>query len=284
MDFEKISSRQNPHVRRLAELRERAARAESGLFLIEGMRELERAAANGIEFVEFCFCPELIRNPLAEKIFASARERLAPTAIFELSRPAFEKISYRDRPEGVLAVARAREHTLETLPAFGGGDKGGSAPLFLVAESVEKPGNLGALARVADSAGCSALICCGDGGTDVYNPNAIRASQGTLFSVPIAVAPAHAVRDRLFARGVTIFATAPAAEKIYWECDFRVPAAVLMGTEATGLSEFWLSEKTADARVVPVAIPQLGAADSLNVSAAASICLFEALRQRKTAN
>lgn len=279
MNFEKISSRQNPHVRRLAELRERAARAESGLFLIEGMRELERAAANGVEFVEFCFCPELIRNPLAEKIFASARERLAPSAIFELSRPAFEKISYRDCPEGVIAVARAREHTLEALPAFGESE-GGAAPLFLIAESVEKPGNLGALARVADSAGCSALICCGDAGTDVYNPNAIRASQGTLFSVPIAVAPAREVRDWLFTHGVTIFATAPAAEKIYWECNFCVPAAVLMGTEATGLSDFWLGEKNADARVVPVAIPQLGAADSLNVSAAASICLFEALRQR----
>ena len=280
MNFEKISSRQNPHVRRLAELRERAARTESGLFLLEGLRELERAAANGIEFVEFLFCPELVRNPLAEKIFASARERLAPSAIFELSRPAFEKISYRDRPEGVIAVARMREHTLATLPAFGEG-KGGAVPLFLVAESVEKPGNLGALARVADSAGCTALICCGDAGTDVYNPNAIRASQGTLFSVPIAVAPAREVRDWLFAHGVTIFATAPAAEKIYWDCDFRVPAAVLMGTEATGLSDFWLGEKNADSRVVPVAIPQLGAADSLNVSVAASVCLFEALRQRK---
>lgn len=277
MDFEKISSRQNPRVRRIFGLRERAARVESGLFLIEGMRELERAAANGVEFAEFCFCPELMRSPLAQKIFASARERLAPSAIFELSRPAFEKISYRERPEGVLAVARARPHTLAALPSA---TKGGAAPLFLVAESVEKPGNLGALARVADSAGCSALVCCGDAGTDVHNPNAIRASQGTLFSVPVAVASAREVRDWLFARGVTIFATAPAAEKIYWECDFRVPAAILMGTEATGLSDFWLGEKNADSRLVPVAIPQLGAADSLNVSTAASICLFEAVRQR----
>lgn len=278
MDFEKISSRQNPRVRRLAELRERSARVESGLFLIEGMRELERAAANGVEFAEFYFCPELMRSPLAERIFAAARERLAPSSIFELSRPAFEKVSYRERPEGVLAVARARSHALDVLPPFG--EKGGEPPLFLVAESVEKPGNLGALARVADSAGCSALICCGDAGTDVHNPNAIRASQGALFSVPIAVASAREVRDWLFARGVTIFATAPAAEKIYWECDFCVPAAILMGTEATGLSDFWLGEKNADSRVVPVAIPQRGAADSLNVSAAASICLFEAVRQR----
>ena len=108
-----------------------------------------------------------------------------------------------------------------------------------VAESIEKPGNLGALLRTADSAGCTALICCGDAGTDIYNPNAIRASQGTLFSVPLAVASNEAAFAWLKAQGVTVFATSPAAKKVYWDCDFRVPAAILMGTEATGLTDFW---------------------------------------------
>lgn len=274
--FEKITSRQNPRVQRLARLRERAARAAERVFLLEGMRELERAAAAGVRFSEFCFCPELMRGAAAEKIFADARLRLPAEKITELSRPAFEKISYRDKPEGVLAVAEMRRHALEDLrvPA-------GTPPLFLVAESVEKPGNLGALLRTADSVGCTALICCGDAGTDVYNPNAIRASQGALFTVPLAVASAEAARDWLEARGVTIFAAAPAAEKIYWDCDFRGPAAILAGAEATGLTDFWLGENAArDSRIVPAAIPQRGAADSLNVATAAAVFLFEALRQR----
>lgn len=275
MEFEKISSRQNPRVRRLAGLRERQAREAEGAFLLEGMRELSRALAHGVRFSEFYFCPELMRNVAAEEIFAAVQRALPAEKIAELSRPAFEKISYREKPEGVLAVAAMRDHALENLkiPA-------GAPPLFLVAESIEKPGNLGALLRVADSAGCTALICCGGAGTDVYNPNTIRASQGALFSVPLAVASPNAVRDWLFEKNVAVFAAAPAAEKIYWDCDFRGASAILMGTEATGLSDFWLG-KNADARVVPVAIPQLGAADSLNVSTAAAVCLFEAVRQRR---
>lgn len=272
--LKKITSRQNPQVLRLVKLRERAARAAERVFLLEGLRELERALASGIVFEEFYVCPELIRNPLAEKVFSNLKDVLPAEAIVELSRPAFEKVSYRDKPEGVLAVAKMRAHRLEELrvPA-------GQPPLFLIAESIEKPGNLGALLRTADSAGCTALICCGNSGTDIYNPNAIRASQGTLFSVPLAIATNDAVRSWLKEQGITIFATAPAAKKVYWDCDFRVPAAILMGTEATGLTDFWLGEHT-DANVVPVSIPQAGLADSLNVSMAATICLFEAVRQR----
>lgn len=277
MNFEKISSRQNPRVQAAAKLRERAARAESGKFLLEGLRELERAAAHGITFAEFYFCPELMRSAPARAVFEIAQKCTPRDAIFELSRPAFEKISYREKPEGVLAVAQMRTHALAALsvPAE-------TPPLFLVAESIEKPGNLGALLRIADSAGCTALICCGDAGTDVYNPNVVRASQGALFSVPLAVAPSEEVKNWLMAQGTTIFATTPAAGRIYWNCDFRVPAAILLGTESTGLSAFWLGGN-AGANVVPVAIPQLGAADSLNVSTAAAVCLFEALRQRRIA-
>lgn len=281
MSFEKITSRQNPRVQRTARLRERAFRTEARLFLLEGLREIERAAASGIRFSEFYFCPDLIRSPHAEKILAEAQRRMPAGTLFELSRPAFEKIAYREKPEGVLAVAEMREHRLESLsvPAE-------TPPLFLVAESIEKPGNLGALLRTADSAGCTGLICCGDAGTDIYNPNAIRASQGALFSMPLAVAPAENVRAWLRERGIAVFATTPSAEKIYWDCDFRTPAAILLGAESTGLTDFWLGGGNAGsaADVVPVAIPQRGLADSLNVSTAAAICLFEAVRQRSRRN
>lgn len=272
--FEKISSRQNPKIRRLFALRERREREAEGVFLLEGMRELARALAHGVRFAEFYFCPELMKNAATKEIFGEAMRKLSPEKIIELSLPAFEKISYREKPEGVLAVAEMRAHALEDLsiPA-------GTPPLFLVAESIEKPGNLGALLRIADSAGCTALICCG-AGTDVYNPNVIRASQGALFSVQLATAKASAVREWLFSKKVSVFAATPAAKKIYWDCDFRGASAILFGTESTGLSDFWLG-KDADASVVPIAIPQLGAADSLNVSTAAAVCLFEAIRQRR---
>lgn len=269
-----ITSRQNPRIQRLVRLRERSVREREQVFLLEGLREIERAVAGGIRITEFYFCPEHIRSAHAQQIAERMRASVPEEACFELSASAFEKVSYRDKPEGVLAVAAMRSHRLQDLPA----PQAGEAPLYLVAESIEKPGNLGALLRTADSAGCTALICCG-AGTDIYNPNAVRASQGTLFSMPFAVADAESVRAWLLAQNATIFATTPDAEKLYWDCDFRAPAAILLGTEATGLSAFWL-ENADKKSVVPVAIPQRGMADSLNVSMAAGICLFEAVRQR----
>lgn len=273
-----ITSRQNPRIQRLVRLRERSVRESERVFLLEGLREIERAVAGGISVTEFYFCPEKIRSPLSRKILTQMLVRVPGENCFELAPAAFEKISYRDKPEGVLAVAAMRSHRLEDLPPI----PTGTAPLYLVAESVEKPGNLGALLRTADSAGCSALICCGTG-TDAYNPNAVRASQGTLFSMPFAVAPIETVHAWLRARNVRIFATSPDAKKTYWDCDFSVPSAILVGAEATGLSPFWL-ENPENKSVVPVSIPQRGMADSLNVSMAAGICLFEAVRQRATAN
>lgn len=269
-----ISSRQNPRIQRLVRLRERTVREREGVFLLEGIREIERAVAGGFSLLEFYFCPERLRSRIAAELAEKLRADIVPENVFEVAAGAFEKISYRDKPEGLLAVAAMRRLELDDLPSA----SAGTPPLYLVAESVEKPGNLGALLRTADSAGCTALICCG-AGTDVYNPNAIRASQGTLFTIPFAVAPAEKVREWLRAQGVRIFATTPDAKKIYWDCDFRVPAAILLGTEATGLSPFWLDAPDGES-VVPVAIPQCGAADSLNVSTAAAICLFEAVRQR----
>ena len=272
MEIQLIQSRQNPRVQRLANLRERKARENEGVFAIEGMREIERALASGIEVGEIYFCREKMRSAAAEKILAATQKNPA-IAHFELSVGAMEKASYRDNPEGLIAVAKMRAHTLADLPAT----RAETAPLYLVAEAIEKPGNLGALLRTADSAGCTALLCCGLV-SDAYNPNAVRASQGTLFSMPFASAPAEEIAAWLDARGVKIFATTPAAEKLYWECDFRVPSAILLGAEATGLSDFWLGNDSA--RAEQIAIPQRGLADSLNVSTAGAICLFEAVRQR----
>lgn len=269
-----IQSRKNPRVLKLAALREnRRERERTGLFVIEGMRELERAIARKIEITELYFCPELLRNESAGKILETVRAD-KKIEIVELSRLAMEKASYRENPEGLIAVARSRKHGLNdlkiNLPA-------GSAPLFLVVEGIEKPGNLGALLRTADSAGCTAVIACALTG-DVYNPNVVRASQGTLFSMPFALGGNEEVAAWLRERGIAVFAMAPAAEKSYFDCDFTRPCAILLGTEATGLSDFWLGGGNAET----AAIPQKGLADSLNVSTAGAVALFEALRQRET--
>jgi TrmH family RNA methyltransferase len=147
--------------------------------------------------------------------------------------------------------------------------------LLLVAESVEKPGNLGALLRTADSAGCDALIVC-DPITDLFNPNVVRSSQGALFSVPVAVCTSQQAAAWMKAKGVRSLATSPAATKAYWDVDCRGPVALLLGSEKDGLTDFWL--KGADEKI---SIPQAGLSDSLNVSNAAAICLFEAVRQRR---
>ncbi|MCR5184105.1 MAG: RNA methyltransferase [Opitutales bacterium] len=268
-----IQSRKNPRVLRLSALREdRKAREAAGRFVIEGMRELERAFACKVEIEELYFCPELFRNEAAAAILATARGNAA-VEVVELSRGAMEKASYREHPEGLIAVAKTRSHQLSTLNSP---LSTLNSPLYLVVEGVEKPGNLGALLRTADSAGCDALIACGLSG-DIYNPNTVRASQGTLFSMPFALADKETVAAWLRERGITVFATSPAARERYFDCDFTGPSAILMGTESTGLSDFWLQSDF----VRPVGIPQKGLADSLNVSMAAAICLFEALRQRE---
>lgn len=272
MEIPFIQSRQNPRILRVASLRERKAREAEGVFILEGLREIERAGAAGIELTEMYFCREQIRNAAAQKILESTLKNPA-IAHYELSAGTMGKIAYRDNPEGLLALAKIRRHTLGELPPP---KATGTPPLYLVVEAIEKPGNLGALLRTADSAGCSALICC-EIISDIYNPNAIRASQGTLFSMPLAIAPVRETAEWLNAHGVKIFATTPHSKKIYWECDFNVPAAILLGSEAHGLSDFWLGES---AGTVPISIPQHGTADSLNVATAGAICLFEATRQR----
>ena len=262
---EKISSLQNPRVKELVRLRDRRPRDEAGVFLVEGYREILRALDRGVQPRELYFSSDWFLGTNEPALLA--RAEAAGAKLCELSKEAFAKVAYRERPDGLLAVAPQWRRRLEdlVLPA---------APLLLVVEAIEKPGNLGTILRGADAAGCHAVIVC-DPVTDIFNPNVVRASTGVLFSVPLAVKESARVRAWLREKSVRAVATTPAATTIYSAADLRGPLAVIMGSEQYGLSDFWLRE--AD---LPVRIPMAGQADSLNVAMAAIITLFEAVRQR----
>jgi RNA methyltransferase, TrmH family len=279
MPTEKISSLQNPRLKQLVKLRDRRPRDEAGVFLVEGYREIRRALEKKVALTELYFAPEWFLGENEPALIAQARAAGAET--FELSKEAFAKVAYRERPDGLLAVAPQWRRTLADLNVAGLGEAGpGSptpvtrAPFLLVVEAIEKPGNLGTILRSADAAGCDAVIVC-DPVTDVFNPNVVRASTGVLFSVPLVVEESARVQAWLKEKKIRTVATTPAAEKIYSDADLRGPLAVVMGSEQYGLSEFWL--KHAD---LPVRIPMAGQADSLNVAMATIITLFEAVRQR----
>ena len=264
MPAEFVQSRQNPRVQSLARLRERAHRDALGLFLVEGRRELERALARGV-IGEIYFCPDHFRGGEQTLVDGAAKSGIE---ICRLAAPAFEKVSLREGPDGLLGVAHAWKVGLAEL-------KLSPKPLLLVIERVEKPGNLGALLRSADAAGADAVIVC-DPVTDLFNPHVVRNSQGALFSVAAAVAkPDEAIA---FLRGcnITVVATTPAATMDFWDANLRAASAIVVGGEKDGLTPFWL-----DAANVRVRIPMAGKADSLNVSAAATLALFEAVRQRR---
>ncbi|MGH7958267.1 MAG: TrmH family RNA methyltransferase [Opitutaceae bacterium] len=262
---EKISSLQNPRVKLLVKLRDRRSRDEAGVFLVEGYREIRRALEKRVPLRELYFSPEWFLGENERALIAGAEE--SGTELFELSKDAFAKVAYRERPDGLLAVAPQWKRQLEdlTLPA---------SPFLLVVEAIEKPGNLGTILRSADAAGCDAVIVC-DPVTDIFNPNVVRASTGVLFSVPLFVEESARVLAWLQQHGIRTVATTPAAGQIYTAVDLRGPLAVVMGSEQYGLSEFWLKNAS-----VPVRIPMAGQADSLNVAMAAIVTLFEAVRQR----
>lgn len=262
---ERITSLQNPRVKRLVRLRERRARDEEGRFLVEGYREVRRALEKGVRPEEVYFSPDWFLGTNETALLEQARQ--AGAQLFELSKEAFAKVAYRERPDGLVAVAAQWKRSLDDLVLS-------PAPFLLVCESIEKPGNLGTILRSADAAGCDAVVVC-DPVTDLFNPNVVRASTGVLFSVPVVVAESAAVRAWLKARGIRAAATTPHTDNLYTRTDLRGPLAVVMGSEQYGLSEFWMKE--AD---VLVRIPMAGQADSLNVAMATIITLFEAVRQR----
>jgi RNA methyltransferase, TrmH family len=264
-----ISSLQNPRIKQVVALRQRSHRDESGLMLIEGYREIKRAAENGHPLVTLYFCADLFRGGNEQALLDRCRE--AGAELQACTEPVFRKISYRDRPEGLLATAPPAGRPIEslTVPA---------APLLAVAESIEKPGNLGTILRSSDAAGVHAVFVC-DRCTDVNNPNVVRASIGTLFTVPVVEASSAAVIEWLRTRRIQVLAATPHAEVEYSDVDLTKGTAIVVGTEQYGLSPEWI--KAADLRV---RIPMQGQADSLNVAAATTILLFEAVRQRRAAS
>ncbi|HET7537074.1 MAG TPA: RNA methyltransferase [Candidatus Didemnitutus sp.] len=265
MSSEKITSLQNPRVKQLVRLRERRERDDAGLFLIEGYREIRRALEKGVRPKEFYFSPEWFLGENEPALIELARQ--AGAQLFELSKDAFAKVAYRERPDGLLAIAEQWKRGLSDLAL-------GAKPFLLVVEAIEKPGNLGTILRSADAAGCDAVIVC-DPVTDIFNPNVVRASTGVLFSVPVAIADSKAVHAWLVEKGIRVVATTPDTPHLYTQTDLRGPLAIVMGSEQYGLSEFWLKESNTLVR-----IPMAGQADSLNVAMATIITLFEAVRQR----
>ncbi len=262
---EKITSLQNPRIKHLVRLRDRRPRDEAGVFLIEGYREIRRALEKQIPITELYFSPDWFLGENEPALLAQAAA--AGAQLFELTKDTFAKAAYRERPDGLLALAPQWRRSLAELQLR-------ENPFVLVVEAIEKPGNLGTILRSADAAGVDALIVC-DPVTDLFNPNVVRASTGVLFSVPVVVADSAPVRDWLRAKNIRAVATTPAANNLYTATDLRGPLALIMGSEQYGLSEYWLRESDAQ-----VCIPMAGQADSLNVAMATLITLFEAVRQR----
>lgn len=260
-----ITSPANTRIKALVRLRGRRERDRTGRFLIEGFRELRRALDAGLPIAELYVCPDLYLGTGEDAVVHGAAASGA--VIVPVAPEAFRKASYRDRPEGLLAVAEQFAVGLELLEVPEGA-------LVLVAESIEKPGNLGTMLRTADAAGVHAVIVC-DPTTDPFNPNVVRASLGTLFTVPIAIASTSETISWLRSHGIRSHATTPDATTPLWEADLAAPCAVVVGSEQYGLSEAWLG--AADERIL---IPMPGAVDSLNAAMAAGIVLFEAVRQR----
>ena len=264
----KISSLQNPQIKASVKLQDRKGREESGLFLIEGYRELNRAVTGGITILRLFICPDLFLGENESTLIQNIEE--SGGAIFECSQAVFEKISYRDRPDGLLGIGVQMKQSLGALKATIG-----TNPLLVVAEAIEKPGNLGSILRSSDGVGADGVIVC-DRCTDIYNPNVVRASVGTLFTLPVVEAEGSETFSWLQEHRIKIVATSPDAKLDYTEADLRGPVAIVVGTEQLGLSEKWL--KASD---IQVSIPMKGVADSLNVATATTLLLYEVLRQRK---
>ncbi len=271
---QKICSLQNTKVKRLVALQKKSSeRRQQGVFVVEGRREITHCMQAGYQIVALYYCPEIyndVESDTAEEDVVSllmGNHHPEAPSVFELTREVYEKVSYRSGTEGVVAEVRMPQRTLEDLSL-------GDSPLLMIVESVEKPGNLGAILRSADAAAATAVICC-DPLTDLYNPNIIRSSIGAVFSVPTVSCSSEECIAFLKAKGIRILTAQLQDSHLYYDTDMRGATALVMGTEATGLTDVW--RQAADAHI---RIPMLGALDSLNVSVSAAILLFEAVRQR----
>lgn len=260
-----ITSTANPRVKAAGRLRDRREREETGLTIVDGPRELRRAIEGGVDVREAFVCDALLRSGEAQDV--AARLRASGTPVTDVSEAVLGKLAFGDRTDGVVAIVRAPATTLGDLSLP-------PEPFVVVVEALEKPGNLGAILRTADGAGVDAVIAA-DPRTDLFNPNAIRASLGTIFSRPVVRATTAETLDWLTTHSIRPFAARVDAPTTYDAVDLRGPVAIVLGSEADGLSTAW-----DDPRVTPVRIPMRGAADSLNVSVAAAVLLYDVVRQR----
>ena len=260
MSTEIITSNQNPKIKILNKLYAKSSfRKSEGLFIVEGEREVKRAINSGYQVENIFYCPEVghTQNP---------RIQVDSEKITYIGQSIFENLAYREFSDGVIALFKSQIHRLEDL-------KLSENPLIIVVETVEKPGNLGAIFRTADAAKVDAIIVC-DPKTDLYNPNVIRSSVGCLFSVPFATGSSEEVFEWLKNNKISMYGASLKASDLYSTIDFKMPSAIVVGSEAGGLSEFWLKNTT------QIKIPMNGIADSLNVSVSCAVIIFEAVRQR----
>ncbi|MDR2603110.1 MAG: RNA methyltransferase [Puniceicoccales bacterium] len=266
MHVEIITSRQNDRIKFLCKLRDRVKRDRHGMFIVEGYRELSRAMDNDIPVDVIFFCEKFFKDLASWDLIQRAGSK--NIQICQLGAEVFEKISCRENCDGILGLAKFWHLDFPQV-------KLSNNALILVAESIEKAGNLGALMRSAESAGADMLILCNPV-TDIFNPNVIRASQGAVFSLPTVVTDNEKTLKFLETNAVQIFTTTPSAKNIYFHENFTSPTAIIVGSEHDGLSDFWLKNDGA----TPIALPQKGMSDSLNVNDAAVIVLYEVVRQR----
>lgn len=258
-----ITSTQNPRILKILQLAKSHNRREANLFAIEGLREISKALATGVAFESVFLCPELI-SPQGQAMLYKIPEYVLQ---YEVSRHVFEKIAYRDNKDGLVILAVPVYRSLKDYTP-------GKNPFILVIETVEKPGNLGALLRTADAAGMEAVFIC-DPQTDIYNPNVIRSSLGCIFTNRVISCNSIEVIDFLKTNGISIYSAALQTDILYTSVDFREPCAIVLGSEADGLTEIWRTN--ADALIK---IPMAGEADSMNVSVSAGVLMFEGVRQR----
>lgn len=261
-----ISSLQNPFIKKVVLLQEKSReRRKHGLFIVEGRRELALAIKADYEITSLLYYPNIISHNEALEIAATSKNR---PELIEVSEAVYQKLAYRDTTEGVIAVVKVMDHTLENLVLPN------QKALILVAEAPEKPGNIGALLRTADAAALDAVLIANPKG-DLYNPNIIRSSVGCIFTNNIGIGSTAEILAFLKERDIRIYCAALSASKNYIKTDFTEACAIVVGTEATGLSKEWL-----DASTHNIIIPMEGEIDSMNVSVSAAILIFEAKRQR----
>ncbi|WP_299395381.1 RNA methyltransferase [uncultured Gelidibacter sp.] len=258
-----ITSVQNPYIKELVQLKEKSRdRKKSGLFLIEGAREISLAIKGNYQIDTVLYYPEVFSDAQLKSL------DIQPKSVIEISKEVYQKLAHRDTTEGIIAVAKTKSHDLKDIVFKS------EHPLVLVAEAPEKPGNIGAILRTADAANVDAVIIANPK-TDLYNPNIIRSSVGCVFTNQIATGTTADIISFLKEQHIAIYCAALQASEIYTTQDFNTASAIVMGTEATGLSDAWLQQSTQN-----IIIPMQGEIDSMNVSVAAGILIFEAKRQR----